>query len=161
VGLGTLLGCGLFLLVLQLWSRGWFLSYLMSTGQHRVSEDRIHLGMWQVLKCAPHVAVIPVVAAFLLGRRALSARTGMWVGLLVAAIPMSVLGFAKASGWKNNLIPVLFLAGPTLVLVLLDCIKATSSRAGSASAPSRRATPSSSGSTSPSSSAGAPSLRRT
>jgi hypothetical protein len=131
VGLGTLLGCVVLLGIMQLWSRGWFLSYLMATGQHQISEERIHAGLWNVLKCAPHVAVIPVVAAFLLGRRTLSARAGLWVGLLVAAIPMSVLGFAKASGWKNNLIPVLFLAGPTLALVAVDAIKSASAQLAS------------------------------
>ena len=56
----------------------------------------------------------------LAGRRALSARSALWVGMFVAAIPAALLPYAKAGGCSNNLMPIAVLGGPTAMMVALD-----------------------------------------
>jgi hypothetical protein len=55
-------------------------------------------------------------------RRRLTPRTALWCGLLVASLPAGFLPFAKMGGFDNDLVPIVFLAGPVAILIALDLI---------------------------------------
>ena len=63
---------------------------------------------------------LPVVALLLLVGRALSARSALWTGSLLFAVPASLLPFAKSGGYLNNLMPILVLLGPVTMLLVVD-----------------------------------------
>jgi hypothetical protein len=118
--IATLTLSGMVLVALELATQGWFFRYIMAPRHHAIISERVPMGTWAMLHSAPFLIVIPFVAAFLLGRRALTSRTLLWVAMLLAAFPASLLPYAKAGGCSNDWIPVLFLAGPTAVLLAFD-----------------------------------------
>ncbi|HOU89676.1 MAG TPA: hypothetical protein PLU22_01460, partial [Polyangiaceae bacterium] len=120
LGGATLLAGSALLALLEWRSQGWFLRYLLCQRHHPLLEQQIPAGLWEMLKAAPYLAVNPVLAAFLVGRHALSARSALWVGLSLAAYPAGLLPFAKAGGVTNNYIPIVLLAGPAAILLGID-----------------------------------------
>ena len=66
------------------------------------------------------IVALPVVALVLLVARALSARSALWIGSLLFAVPASLLPFAKSGGYLNNLMPMLVLLGPVTMLLAVD-----------------------------------------
>ena len=105
---------------LQFTSGGWFLRYMLLQANHAVIESRVPLGLWEITKTAPYLVVAPIAAAFLWGRRKLPLRTVLWTGMLLAAFPATLLPYMKAGGSSNNLIPIVFLAGPVALMLVLD-----------------------------------------
>jgi hypothetical protein len=75
-----------------------------------------------------------VLLAVLIARRWLSARGALWAGMLLAAIPASLLPHIKAGGFLNNLLPVVVLAGGSTLVLLGDLVNGlgTSGRARAA-----------------------------
>jgi hypothetical protein len=110
----------LILNLLQFTSAGWFLRYMFLQANHQIIEARVPLGLWDITKTAPYLVVVPVAAAFLWGRGKLSRRTVLWTGMLVAAFPATLLPYMKAGGSSNNLIPIVFLAGPVALMLAID-----------------------------------------
>ncbi|MDP9034706.1 MAG: glycosyltransferase family 39 protein [Myxococcota bacterium] len=113
---------------LQIGTHGWFMTYLLLQRHHAFLSDRVPLGAWELFKSAPYMAAVPMAAAYLAGRGKLSARSALWVGMVLAAFPAALLPYAKAGGCQNNLIPVALLGGPTSILVALDLVDLSSVR---------------------------------
>lgn len=123
-----LLGCtaaagGAILVALQLASGGWFfwLTVTLLSG-HPIDGARFAAAAGSVLRFAPYLIAIPVVIAIPSMRRRLAPRTALWCGMLAAGIPAGLLPFAKLGGFDNDLIPIVFLAGPVAVLIVLSLL---------------------------------------
>lgn len=129
LGSATLLAGGALLALLEWRSQGWFLRYLLCQRHHPLLEQQVPAGLWEMFKAAPYLAVNPVLAAYLAGRRALSARSALWTGLFLAAFPAGLLPFAKAGGVANNYIPIVLLAGPAAILLGIDWTRLVARRA--------------------------------
>ena len=122
VGLG---GAGL--ARLQVVSGGWFWTYCVTIlSRHPIDGRRFLEALRTILGFAPYLPLLPVAVVLLVRRREISARTVLWFGLLVAALPAGLLPFAKLGGFDNDLIPVVFLAGPVAALVCADLVRGRS-----------------------------------
>jgi hypothetical protein len=87
-----------------------------------------------ILEFAPFLAVLPVAVGALAITKNLRARTVLWVGMLVSAIPAALLPLAKVGGFANDLVPVAFLAGPASLFVAVDVVRALRRRPRAAAA---------------------------
>jgi hypothetical protein len=109
------------LAVLQLASGGWFFWLTVTVlSRHPVDGARFAVASASVLRFAPYLVAIPVILAIPSVRRRLTPRTALWCGLLGAAVPAGLLPFAKMGGFDNDLIPIVFLAGPVAALLVLN-----------------------------------------
>jgi hypothetical protein len=111
------------LAVLQLATGGGYWYWTIGVMErHKIEDLRLVQGLKEVLGFAPFLAVLPFGLALLALRRSLSARSILWTGTLMIAVPMSVISYAKVGGYQNNLMPIVVLAGPVLVLLAGDLI---------------------------------------
>lgn len=114
---------GAILVALQLASGGWFFWLTVTLlSRHPIDGARFAAATGSVLCFAPYLIAIPVVIAIPSLRRRLAPRTALWCGLLAAAVPAGLLPFAKMGGFDNDLIPIVFLAGPVAVLIALNVL---------------------------------------
>jgi hypothetical protein len=121
--------CGLVLVALQYATRGWYWMYTVALyHNHSVDLRRLGLGFGLVLKHAPLIVALPVVAVVLALCRKLSARAVLWFGMLVAALPSAMLPFVKVGGFVNDLLPIAFLIGPATAFLLSDTARALGKR---------------------------------
>jgi hypothetical protein len=123
LGLVTTALCGLVLVVLQFASRGWYWMHTVALLQiQAVSLPRFAMAFKLLFTFAPFTPAILFGVLFLAFTRRLSARAALWVGMLVASLPASLLPFAKVGGYSNDFIPTVFLIGPAAAFVVADVI---------------------------------------
>jgi hypothetical protein len=117
----TLALCLLLLGVLQWITHGglWFWT-VTNLQKQQVYQPRLLLGLRNVWSFAPFVVVIPLVALWLAAKRRLSEKSLLWTGSLLVALPASLLPFAKAGGYLNNLMPLLVLLAPVTAFLAMD-----------------------------------------
>ncbi len=120
---------GLVLVALQATSRGWYwlLTVSLLQGQAILGE-RFLLGLQIVARFAPFVVALPLVAGALAATRRLSSTSVLWLGMLAAAVPASLLPFAKVGGFANDFMPVMFFVGPATAFVAVDLVAALAAR---------------------------------
>jgi len=139
--LGLLLGCvtGLLcaatLVGLQWMSDGWYLRWISVLNTHPVSAWRLWVGLRMVLEFAPFLPGVAVLAGWLRWRGRLSTRSLVWLAIFAAALPASLIPFAKLGGFNNNLIPLVVVGGLTSTLVVLDGFDALAAHARRTAAP--------------------------
>jgi hypothetical protein len=121
----TAFGGALVLGGLQLVSSGWFwwLTVALLTG-HPIDGARFVDALSRVVRFAPFLVAVPFVVSIRRLRQRIAPRTFLWCGLLAGAFPAALLPFAKLGGFDNDLIPIVFLAGPVAVLLVLDLTNA-------------------------------------
>jgi hypothetical protein len=125
LALGTATGCALALVALQYASHGWYWMYTVAIVQNQtVVMSRFQLGLDLVTGFAPFVVALPVVAVALAFARRLSPRTVLWLGMLAAAFPASLLPFAKVGGFSNDFMPIAFFIGPATACLVSDAARA-------------------------------------
>jgi hypothetical protein len=114
-------GCVLMLGILQWLSNGgfWFWT-IAGLEHHELIDAHVTEGFRQMWEFAPFFAAIPFLALLLAVGGRLSDQSVLWVGALLAAVPASLLPYAKAGGYLNNLMPMVVLCGPALVLPIAD-----------------------------------------
>jgi hypothetical protein len=106
---------------LQWGTQGGFWFWTVANLQkHEVDDARLVDGLRQVFKYFPVVALLPAALLLLAQRKVVSSRTVFWAGHLLAAVPASLLPYAKHGGYLNNLIPMLVLVGPVTALMAGD-----------------------------------------
>jgi hypothetical protein len=129
LALTSIAGGGLVLVALQATSRGWYWMLTVSLLQGQaITGPRFLLGLQIVGKFAPFVVGLPVLAAVLAAARRLSSSSMLWLGMLLASVPASLLPFAKVGGFANDFMPVMFFIGPATAFLVLDLVAAFSSR---------------------------------
>jgi hypothetical protein len=125
VALSTLSAGALALVYAQFRSHGWFWMYIVTiTETHEAYWDRFVGGLRLLHAHAPFAVALLPIALVLAARRRLSARTVLWLGMAVCALPASLLPYAKRGGFYNDFVPFVFLAGPAAALLLVDCVRA-------------------------------------
>lgn len=123
----TAFGGAVVLGVLQYVSSGWFFWLTVSLlSAHPVEGARFVDALWRVVRFAPFLGAMPFVVSIRTLRQRIEPRTFLWCGLLAGAFPAALLPFAKLGGFDNDLIPIVFLAGPVAVLLVMDLTKAGS-----------------------------------
>ena len=127
VGLALIMGtvCAVALLLLEHLTRGAFLTWLFNTRHHAVSVERLLEGAWEVLLGAPFLILVPFLLGAGKGRSRLSARAMLWLALLLLAIPTGLIPFSKRGGYLNSLMPIWFLAGPTILILIAELARST------------------------------------
>jgi hypothetical protein len=113
--------CLMLLGILQ-WATGgdfWFWT-VTSLQNHKVDDSRVMEGLRYVWEFAPFSVAIPWVALVLGLKGLLSERSALWTGSLFVAVPASMLPYAKAGGYLNNLMPLIVLVGPVTAFLLAD-----------------------------------------
>lgn len=116
---------GLVLVGMQLASGGWYWMYTIGMlHKHELRLPRLVVALRTLHDFAPFAPSLPIVAVALALARKLSASTGLWLGMLVAAVPAAVLPFAKVGGYSNDFMPVAMLLGPTTLLITADVCQA-------------------------------------
>jgi hypothetical protein len=129
LGAGVVVVAGLILLVLQLATDGWFWTYTVSFLSHHPLEDgAIGRGLGALVDFAPFLVALPPLAGWLAYKRWLRLPAAIGFGLLVASVPAALLPYAKTGGYKNDFIPVVFLAGPVACLLCTDLVNGLRSR---------------------------------
>ncbi len=114
---------------LQFSSHGWFWLHTVGlVATHPVLRDRFVDGMKRLFTFAPFVPFVPIVALALAVRGKLSRRATLWLGMLIFAIPASMLPYAKLGGFSNDFVPIVFLIGPATAFVAANLVTAFSSR---------------------------------
>jgi hypothetical protein len=122
---GLLGGAGLALL--QYVSDGWFWTYCVTIlAGHPIDGRRFLVALRSILGFAPYLPLLPLVFIVLARDRKFTRRSVLWFGLLVAAVPAGLLPFAKLGGFDNDLIPVVFLAGPVAAMLWADLVRGRS-----------------------------------
>lgn len=82
-----------------------------------LAEQQVHEHMYERAlntwdEFAPYLTALPVLFAVAAYKRLLTSRAILWLGMLAASYPASMLPYAKQGGYLNNLLPVAVLAGP-------------------------------------------------
>lgn len=116
---------GLLLLGLAQWitSGGlWFWTVAGVQG-HPVEDPRVMQGLREVWRYIPFLAALPLLLLASTLRKFISSRTVLWVGCLVVAVPASLMPYAKAGGYDNNLMPLVVFTGPAAVFLMADLAK--------------------------------------
>ncbi|MBS1818072.1 MAG: DUF2029 domain-containing protein [Acidobacteria bacterium] len=113
--------CGAALAVLWRSTHGqiWFWIFENLTS-HPVERMDLGKGVRLVLGFAPFAPLLPVVFVGLAWCRRASAASWMWMGMLLVALPATLLPYAKHGGWKNDMIPVIVLIAPLTMTLLAD-----------------------------------------
>lgn len=124
LGLATLAMFLVVLGVLQWRTNGglWFFTVTDPQKQPVVDAEFVD-GVRRAWRYAPFIAAIPMAALLLALRAWLSARSVLWLGAFVMAFPAALLPYAKTGGYINNLIPIVALAGPVAMFLLVDVVK--------------------------------------
>jgi hypothetical protein len=107
--------------VLQWTSDGGFWFWTVTGLQnHKIEDARITEGLRTVWEFAPFCVLIPIAALVLAQRKLLSERGVLWTGALFVAVPASLLPYAKAGGYFNNLMPMVVLVGPVAAMLVAE-----------------------------------------
>lgn len=124
LGALTLAACAVALVFWQWRSGGYFWHWIFRTmASHEIRTPRIWQGAKLIHGFAPFAVLIPLAAAILMWRRCLGRHSVLWLGMLVCALPASVVPYAKVGGYLNNLMPAVMLAGPVAILLATDLIR--------------------------------------
>jgi len=116
--------CAAALALLQWTSDGAFWRWIVSNlGEHGLEAKSLGRGLGLIHEFAPFAVLLPATGAALAERRALSRASVLWFGMLVAALPVGLVPFAKPGGYVNNLIPIVALVGPVAVLFANDALR--------------------------------------
>lgn len=122
---GVKLGLGLLVLgaattgFLEWITHGRYLDYTVFLLSKQVVHKHMYADAWRRwLDFAPYLPALPVIALVLALYGLLSARALFWLGILAAALPASILPYAKQGGYINNLLPVAVLSGPVALMLL-------------------------------------------
>jgi len=127
--LATGLGCVVLLVALVLTTHGWAWTYILGIyAKHTVRLDGFWPGMDIVARFAPFVVLIPILVPLLALRRQLSPRAVLWSGMFACALPAALLPFAKVHGWRNDLLPIVFLLGPVSIILFADMLASLEAR---------------------------------
>jgi hypothetical protein len=120
----TFVLCAAALALLQWTSDGAFWRWIVSNlGEHGVEAKSLGRGLGLIHEFAPFAVLLPAACAALAERRALSRASVLWFGMLVAALPVGLVPFAKPGGYVNNLMPIVALVGPVAVLFANDALR--------------------------------------
>lgn len=112
------------LAVLQFTSEGWFWSLTVRLlSGHPIDGARVLDALLRILRFAPFLVAVPFVLSIRALRDRVRPQTLLWCGLLCGAFPAALLPFAKLGGFDNDLIPLVFLAGPVAVLLVMDLVR--------------------------------------
>ena len=117
------------LLGLQLATHGAFLRWITDLRHNTVVWSRLVRGPVRLTVVMPWLPLIPLVAAWLAGKRRLSSRARIWLFLWLGSLPAGLLPYAKEYGFVNNFIPIAATSGPAALLLALDLLDAASFRA--------------------------------
>ena len=121
-----LVECAITLVALQHATGGAFATWLFNTGHHAVHPERFAEGMIVLAKITPFAAALPVAALLVALRVPLAPRTALWLTMLAASLPVSLLPYAKDFGYVNNMVPVVILGAPTALILAADGARAWS-----------------------------------
>jgi len=123
-------GCSILVLGLLQWvTRGNYWYYTVTQlGRHRVVGANFLTGASTLVKFAPYLPALPVLAIVLRAKNALSRRSLLWCGVLVSSLPVTLLPYAKMGGSVNNFMSTAVLAGPSGLCLLADAISGLGSR---------------------------------
>jgi len=80
-------------------------------------------GLRAVWHYMPFAAGIPLLLLASTARGVTTPKTVLWVGCFVVALPASLMPYAKAGGYDNNLMPFVVFAGPATVFLVADIAK--------------------------------------
>jgi hypothetical protein len=121
--------CGVILVGLLFMSHGWYWLLTIATVQDQhVRSERVSQALRMLVSFAPFVLALPPLAVALAIARRLSAPATLWTGMLSAALPASLLPWAKVGGFENDLMPLAFLTGPAAAFLLGDLLGALRAR---------------------------------
>ncbi len=101
---------------------GAFADWLFETARHPLELPAFAAFGKQLLICAPFLLVLPFATRRMAASGKLGRSSRLWLGMLIAAIPASLLPFVKVGGGQHNLMPLLFLAGPVTLMVAGDAL---------------------------------------
>lgn len=107
---------------LDVQSAGAFHGWLASTGGHGIEVGRIFGGLWVVVEASPLLLAVPLMMWWARGR--LGRASQVLVALWLAALPASLLPYAKMYGAHNNLIPLLLTSAVLPLSLALDAWRA-------------------------------------
>jgi hypothetical protein len=125
---GVAVAAAVTVLALQWASDGWFWTYTVGLhAHHQVSSQLLLDGILRVLRYAPFLVAVPFAVAWLAHKRQLRRPTVIWIGLLATAVPSALLPYMKQGGAMGDLVPLVFLCGPTAMLVASDVLHAMAS----------------------------------
>jgi hypothetical protein len=113
--------CGVILVGLLFMSHGWYwlLTIGMVQDQH-VRWERVNWATSMILGFAPFLpALVPLAIGLAVVRR-LSWASTLWFGMLVAAIPASLLPWSKVGGFENDFVPLYVFLGPATAFLMGD-----------------------------------------
>jgi hypothetical protein len=116
---------GLLLLGLAQWITGgglWFWT-VAGVANHPIDDPRVMQGLREVWRYVPFLALLPLLLLASTLRSFISPRTVLWTGCLVVAVPASLMPYAKAGGYDNNLMPLIVFTGPAAVFLVADLAK--------------------------------------
>jgi hypothetical protein len=117
--------CGLVLAGLMFMSRGWY--WVLTVGlvqDHAIRSERFLPALQMFFAFAPFLPALPLLAIGLAVARRLSSDGVLWTGMLIAALPASLLPWAKLGGFENDFLPVAFLIGPAAAFLIGDLLVA-------------------------------------
>lgn len=116
--------CLLALGILQLATDGsyWFWTVTDLAGQ-AVDDARLIDALRQLSAFAPFVLAVPLVFLMMVVRGLASSRTVLWFGAFVMSVPASLLPYAKAGGYNNNLIPMITVLAIVVAMLAADLAK--------------------------------------
>ena len=128
-------GCVALLAALILTTHGWAWTYILGIyARHTLRLGYLWMGVGIAARFAPFVLLIPLLVRVLALGRQLSPRAVLWSGMIACALPASLLPFAKIHGWRNDLLPVVFLLGPVSIILLSDLLASLEARGRSSPA---------------------------
>ena len=87
---------------------------------HKIEDAHVTEGLRYVWDFAPFCVAIPIGILISGLRGMLSERSVLWAGAFCVALPASLLPYAKAGGYLNNLMPLIVLVGPVTALLVAD-----------------------------------------
>ena len=110
--------------VAQLLSGGEYSFYTLSLmAGHKLDLPRIAEGLGLLLGFAPYAPLLPVVAAFLAWRRALSPQAVLWGALALVGWVVGTTGLAKDGAHVNSLLPAVWFTPACLLILCGDALK--------------------------------------
>lgn len=125
LGALTLFLCLAALALLQWQSDGHFWFWVFeNVRSHPFDSARSVEGLEKVLEYLPFLPMAPLLFLVSGPRGWLRPRTVLWTGMLVMAVPVSLLPYAKEGGYLNNLLPLVVLTGPVFIMIVGDLFAA-------------------------------------
>ncbi len=112
--------CAALLSWLEWSTQGWFVRWIFSMRNHVIVWEHLTEGIHVAREGAPFIVIIPVVAGGVAFVRRLRARTVLWLGLAVAAVPAAFLPMIEEGGWVNSMTPLLVFSWIAAALLVGD-----------------------------------------